>query len=117
MNCGRSAFEHLPDGLPVAYVDRQVPVARQCGLQFIDNRMSRALLAEELPAHIVVDPDNLPAFGRELADAFRADQPAGSSDKSLHSQDPLYYRACLQRGKLARCAERRIRYIPAIRRR
>src|ERR1017187_1112010 len=57
--------------------------------------MRRPLLAEELPAHIVVDPHNLPAFRGKLADAFRADQSAGSSDKSLHSQDPLYYYACL----------------------
>ncbi len=116
---------HLPHGLPVADIDGQVPVTRQHRLQFAHDRIRRPLLAEELPAHIVVDPHNLPAFGRKLADAFRTDQPARSCDKSFHSQDLLYYRVSLRgkpgRGELrvsrAPCGRRRIRCSPTTRRR
>jgi hypothetical protein len=72
------AFEYLPDRLAVPDIDWQVPVMRQGCHQFLYNRVRGALRAKELPAHIVVDPDDFPAFGRELADTFRADQPAGS---------------------------------------
>jgi hypothetical protein len=53
----------LADALAIAYIDRQVPVVWQRRLQFLHDCVSRALLTEELAAHIVVDPHNLPAFG------------------------------------------------------
>jgi hypothetical protein len=56
-------IENLPDGLPIAYIDGQVAVTGQRPPQLLHHRMRRALLAEKLPAHIVVDPHNLPAFG------------------------------------------------------
>ena len=54
-----------------------MPVVREGGLQFLDDGMRGALLAEKLAAHVVIDADNLPAFSGKLADAFRADEPAG----------------------------------------
>src|SRR5579871_959939 len=85
------SFEHLPDRLAIADVDRQMPVALERGAQFLDDRVGGALFPEELPPHVVVDSGNLPAFRRKLAYAFRADQPARSSYESLHSQNPIYY--------------------------
>ena len=76
-------IENLPDGLPIAYIDGQVAVTGQRPPQLLHHRMRRALLAEKLPAHIVIDSHNLPAFRGKLADAFRADQSAGTGDKSL----------------------------------
>jgi len=85
--------QHPSHSLAVADIDGQVPVTRQRRAQFLDDRMRRTLFAEELTAHVVIDSHHLPAFCRKLADTFRADQPTGSGDKSLHSQNPLYYYA------------------------
>ena len=66
-------FEHLAHRLPVSDVYGQVPVTRQRRTKLLDDRMRGALLPEELPPHVIIDPDNLPPRGRELADAFRTD--------------------------------------------
>ena len=69
-------FEKIAHALSIANVQLHVAIGRQRTDELFHYRTCRARGAEELPAHVVVGADDLPAFRCQQSYAFRTDETA-----------------------------------------
>ena len=81
---GALPLKNVSDGLPVPYVDREVPITFGMPLKKIGHNRGRgAGRTEKLLPQIVVDADDRPSDVREVVSARGTYESAGARDQDL----------------------------------